>query len=206
MLSRRLLPLACLSVLPAVACRSLPDPKGDEVQVLYEGALEEASPVDVVVAPVENRSGDPDVPGDLLRESFQRALVKRRYSPLALEFVEQAIEEVEVPSGDGEGVVTEASYRPGSLGEDAVLRVIVHEWDDSLLDTHGIVDARIDAYMLDGAGGPELWGGRVVKRVNLTQYRTRAATDRALLAFGCDEMAEEVLAAMPARTPRPGTR
>lgn len=155
----------------------------------------------MVVAPVEDRSGSGDVPLDLLREAFQRALVKRRYSPLAGEYVDQALQRGEA----GEGArPTEASYRPGSLGEDAVLRVIVQSWDGSLFSTHATITAELDAYMLDSAGGPELWAGRVRKRINLTAHLTRAPTDRALMEIGCDQLAEELLAAMPARTAKPG--
>lgn len=202
MLLRLLLPLLALALV-APACRSLPTPRGNTVQTLYDGPLEQVAPVDIVVAPVENRSQDASVPLDLLRESFQRALIKRRYSPLAVEYVDQAMRRSGAGDPAGGGAV-EAAYRPGSLGEDAVLRVIVRSWDDSLFDSHATLTAELDAYMIDSSGGPELWAGRVSKRVNLTANRTRASTDRILMGFGCDELAEELLAAMPARTAKPG--
>ncbi len=198
--TRRLLPFLALA-LALGACRSLPTPRGTGVETLYDGPLAQAAPVDVVVAPIEVRSATGDVPVDLLRDAFQRALVKRRYSPLATAYVDQAVQRGEESGG---ARAAEASYRPGSLGEDAVLRVLVQSWDDSLFKTHATITAELDAYMLDSAGGPELWAGRVRKRINLTSHLTRAATDRALLAIGCDDLAEELLAAMPARTAKPG--
>lgn len=198
--TRRILPLLALA-LALGACRSLPTPRGAAVETLYDGPLAKAAPVDVVVAPIENRSPTGDVPVDLLRGAFERALVKRRYSPLATAYVDQALQRTE---GAGGTRATEASYRPGSLGEDAVLRVLVQSWDDSLFKSHATITAEIDAYMLDSSGGPELWAGRVRKRINLTSHLTRAPTDRALLTIGCDDLAEELLAAMPARTAKPG--
>jgi hypothetical protein len=204
MLSRSLVPILALALVPLAACRSLPTPRGSAVQTLYDGPLERAAPVDVVVAPVENRSSGDMVPLDLLRESFQKALVKRRYSPLAIEYVDQSLRRSGTPGSVEGAEVTEASYRPGSLGEDAVLRVIVQSWDDSLFSTHATITAELDAYMVDASGGPELWAGRLSKRVNLTSHLTRAATDRLLMGVGCDLLAEDLLAAMPARTAKPG--
>lgn len=204
MLSTRIVPLLAIALL-APACRSLPTPRGNTVETLYDGPLERVAPVDVVVAPVENRSDDASVPLDLLRESFQRALIKRRYSPLGIEYVDQSLQRSGATSASGSGAgVSEASYRPGSLGEDAVLRVIVQSWDDSLFGSHATITAELDAYMIDSTGGPELWAGRLTKRVNLSAQLTRAATDRILMGMGCDVLAEELLAAMPARTAKPG--
>ena len=204
MSSSRLALVFALALVP-VACRSLPSPKGNTVQTLYDGPLERAAPVDVVVAPVENNSTTQSVPLDLLRESFQRALVKRRYSPLSIEYVDQALQRAGATPDGNTGGVAEASFRPGSLGEDAVLRVIVQGWDNSLFDTHATITADIDAYMLDSSGGPELWVGRLQgKRINMTAHVHRTPTDRLLMTVGCDELAEELLAAMPARTAKPG--
>lgn len=201
---------ALLALLALASCRSLPDPKGREVQVLYAGTLEAVAPADVVVAPVENRSETSDVPTRELREAFYRGLVKRRYSPIALARVDEVTLTAEAgPEGDetGEVGVTEAAYAPGTLEEDAVLQLIVKRWDTRLYDTQGIVDVEIEAWMLDGRRptGPELWGGRLEKRVS-AGGRSLEAGELSARESIARQIAEELLGALPPRPVAPGPR
>ncbi len=195
---------ALLALLAFASCRSLPDPKGREVQVLYAGTLEATAPADVVVAPVENRSETRDVPLAELREAFYRGLVKRRYSPIALERVDEVTQTAEAEES-GEVGVTEAAYQPGSLEEDAVLQLVVKRWDTRLYDTQGVVDVEIEAWMLDGRRptGPELWGGRLEKRIS-AGGRSLEAGDLAVRESIARQIAEELLGALPPRPVAPG--
>lgn len=197
---------ALLALLALVSCRSLPDPAGREVQVLYAGTLEARAPADIAVAPVENRSESNDVPLAELREAFYRGLVKRRYSPIALARVDEHTMAAQADDR-GEVGLTEAAYEPGSLGEDAVLRLIVKRWDTHLFDTQGIVDVEIEAWMLDGRqpNGPELWGGRLTQRVG-AGGGSLSAGELAARRSIARQIAEELLGALPPRPVAPGPR
>jgi hypothetical protein len=181
-----LAPLAGLT-----ACHTTPQPPMRYVDVLYEGTLEEASPADVVVAPIENSAAEPEAPLTALRDAFAEALVKRHYSPLAFDYVDRQ--------------VTEASYTPGSLSEHAVLRVDVKRWDLTRFKSHGVVTVELEAWMLDASqpGQAELWGGRLARDVDLSQATAKWSTNALLFASACDQLALELLEAMPARIPKP---
>lgn len=175
----------------APACHVTPDPPQRYVEVLYRGTLEEAQPNDVVVPPVQNTSGEPQVPEGVLRAAFVRTLAKRRYAPLALEYVDRQ--------------VIEASYPPGSLGEQAVLQVEVRKWDTSRFSSHAVIDVEIEAWMLDAdqPGRAELWGARIARSIDLSTDTARYASARLLFESVCDDLAADLLEAMPARSPQP---
>ncbi len=156
----RLLPLL-LGLFLAAGCQELPKVPGKNVDELYRGGLESVQPADVVVAPVLNESSSNRTPQQAMRQAFQTALVKRRYSPLALEYVDRR--------------VVEAAYTPGALQEDAVLQVTIREWDMSRWDSHGEVGATVEAWML-AADGTELWGGRLTRKLDLSRERQQYPT------------------------------
>ena len=185
--------LALFAALALQGCNDLPKQKGMSVQTTSGSALEIKSPCDVVVAPVINAAGTPKVPGALLREAFQRGLVERRYSPLALEYVDRK--------------VTNAAYRPGSLQEEAVLQIAVERWDTSYWDVNNSVIVKVNARMIDATnpGATDLWSGRVDRRFDFGAQRERFASQDSMLRHVCAEIAAEVLAALPARTTAPGT-
>lgn len=182
---------AAASLLLAPACHVTPDPPQRFVEILYRGTLEEEQPNDVVVPALENTAMEPQVPEGVLREAFVRALAKRRYAPLALEYVDRQ--------------VIDAAYAPGSLGEQAVLQVEVRRWDTSRFNSHAVVEIEIEAWMLDAdqPGRAELWGGRLARSMDLSTETARYASDRLLFESICDELAEDLLEAMPARTAAP---
>jgi hypothetical protein len=148
------------------------------------------NPLDVVVLPPENLTGRNDLPLDAIRREFQLGLVKLRYSPLALDYVDHA--------------AVEANYRAGALGEQGVFQVYITGWDDSLWRSHSrlIVDA--DVYLLDPAA-PEresaLWGGHVTRRIDLAAQRTVTTNMSDLLTRAVSEFSKGVLASMPPRNP-----
>jgi hypothetical protein len=182
----RLLPLLLgLSLL--AACQELPKVPGRHVDELYRGGLESSQPADVVVAPVVDESASSRAPQAALRQAFQVGLVKRRYSPLALDYVDRR--------------VVEASYSPGSLQEDAVFEVTVRDWDMSRWDTHGEVTVEVEAWML-GPDGTELWGGKLTRKLDLSTERQHYPTTREAFERGCTLIADELLEVMPARSPQ----
>lgn len=188
----RLAPAAFLGVLGALfcaACEALPEPPGLHVEQLYTGRLEQVQPMEVVVAPILDESGHKLVPDRDLREAFQVALLKRRYSPLALEYVDRR--------------VVEAAYRPGSLQEDAVLEITVRSWNLDRWESANEVTVEVEAWMLLSEDASQLWGGRLSRTIDLTVERERHETDVQALRKGCEVIAQELMEVMPARSPRP---
>lgn len=175
----------------APGCRSVPRVPGSNVEVLYSGTLDQVKPVDVVVAPIQNESGSREVPEPLLRQALVDGLVKRRYSPLALEYVDRQI--------------VEAAYTPGTLREDAVLQVKVLSWDTSRWDSDGTLDVTLEAWMYDAtqSGNAELWGGRLHEQMHLDPQLGSFAASTNLHEEVCRRIAARLLEAMPAREAQP---
>ena len=201
--------LASISILlvPFLAlssCRSLPDVPGTSVRVLYsEGGMSTKSPVDIVVAPVRDETGELTAPCDTLRAAFADALVRRRYSPLSIEYISSTLE---AEAAGSAGTPIPASYHPGTLGEDAVLRVAVKTWDMTNWQSQRQLGVCVDAWMIDSIDplGTELWGARYEKTLDMELTQNRYPTESVLMAYCCEEIAAELMDCMPARTPRPG--
>jgi len=184
------LTLVALAPLVALAaCNSTRTLKGTDVVASEPAKLEARAPIDIAVLPVVNNSKRKGVPAKELRGAFELALIQRRYSPLASEFVD--------------GRVVEAGYRPGALKEDAALTVTVESWDDSLWDSHTAVTVTIHASITDAAGA-ELWKGQLTQRFDLGKDRESYSTDAPLRAALSNKIAGELLAALPARPAKPG--
>ncbi len=174
------------------ACSTLPDLPGENVEVLQHGELESHDIRDVVVAPIVNESTAQQIPTEDLRRGFSMALVKRRYSPLALDYVDDRVREAS------------AGAMAGMLGEDATLQVVIKEWDTSQWDSLGVLVVEVEAWMLDaGVAGRELWGGRLERRFSLRNEMEFAATESILLRQVCERIADEMLEVMPAHAARP---
>jgi hypothetical protein len=175
----------CLSF---AACHtSAPVPHGRGVDQQGLAKLIEKNPVDIAVAPVKNQAGK-DVPVAALRECFQKGLVTRRYSPLALAYVDRN--------------VAEAGYKPGASKEQAVLEITVESWDTSSWSTRNAITARMQVRMLDADGGEELWRGRIDQRYDFGSSLEGLPTETARMHFACDTITNELLAALPARNPQ----
>ena len=173
--------------------QNLPEVRGKEVRVLHEGALAEVNPSDVAIEPISSGEGVSGVPNDRLRLAVSRALVRRRYSPLSMEYVDAR--------------VVDASYTVGSRGERAVCRVIVNEWDDSLWETHNAIRAAITVSIVNATDpdGDPLWQAEFSGRVDVRD-KQRQMTDPLLRQEVLDELAVEVFSLMPARDTVPGQR
>jgi hypothetical protein len=176
-----------------VACSSVPRRPGSSVETISPANASAKSPVDVVVAPIANPSGNASVPGEFLREAFHDGLVKRRYSPLALEYVDRKI--------------VDASYTPGTLHEEAVLQLTIERWDSSLWETHRALSVRVAARLIDATrpGGGDLWAGRLERRFDVDKAGESTLGSDGLMKKACGLIAAELLAALPAREAVPGT-
>ena len=163
------------------------------------------SPVDIVVAPVNDETGEDMAPCDMLRAAFADALGQRRYSPLSLGYVSSALEGQATAAGEV-GTPVPASYNPGTLGEDAVLRVSVKTWDMSTWHNERKLGVTIDAWMVDSTDplGTELWGARYEKTLDMALTSNRYPVESVLMDHCCEVIAGELMDCMPARTPRPG--
>ena len=183
--------LALVLVASLAACNELPHRRGEKVETASNAKLEQQKPVDVVVAPVENVTKSKDVPLAAMREAFEKGLVRRRYSPLATEYVDRR--------------VVDASYTPGTLKEEAVLQITIETWDTSLLESRGALIVKARARLLDAKDptNGQLWSGSVDQRFDLNVNRENYSTRTAMLQHACERIADEVLAALPARTAGP---
>lgn len=182
----------CALALSFAACSDIPKRKGASVDTVSPVRLDVTLPTEVVVAPILNPSANAKLPADALRESFQHALVRRRYSPLAIDYVDTQ--------------VVDAAYRPGSLQEEAVLEVTVERWDASLWEMRGSLTVKLNVRLVDArkSGGSDLWSGRMDRRFDFA-IAEGAGDARVRLKHACDEIANEVLAALPARQSQPRT-
>jgi hypothetical protein len=185
--------LICAVAWASNACYTVPKRPGASVETVSTGKLERKNPIDVVVAPIENASSNENAPVDEMRQALQAGLVKRRYSPLAPEYVDKQI--------------VDAAYKPGALHEDAVFRLKIERWDDSLWELHTALIVKAQAHMIDpdDVAGGDLWTGKIDHRYEFGQWKDKFTTDDALRRYACDQIASEILAALPPRNAAPGS-
>jgi hypothetical protein len=180
--------LALLSLWGA-ACQS-PKLPPREIGLVSRG-IERVQPRDIVVLPLSNETGRTDLPLVEMRRAFYRGLVTRRYSPLALDYVDARIGGAAVP----------ASYAPGQLDEGGVLRIALESWDDSRWDGRSrlTIGARVE---LVGENGAVLWGGQTLVEVDMILEEGAFPTESAKLRGATQRFAEKILLSLPARDPR----
>lgn len=182
----------------AAACAAPPRQRGIDNEGLVVGRLKTVNPLEVVVPPIENHTGKAGLPLGALRTEFQEGLVALRYSPLALDFVDRTAR------------ASEASYRPGTLGEQATLRVVLTGWDTSRWASHASLVVDADVYMLDAAEpdtAKALWGGHATRSIDLSAQRTTFISEAAMLQRAVELAVDGILASLPARDPeRTATR
>ncbi len=193
--------MTCVAGLSACAMPgSLPERRGSEVTVLAGAGLSQLNPGDVAVAPVVMQMPDAtqrvldSVPDVGLRAAMQRALVRRRYSPLSIDFVDSRL--------------VNASYRPGAVGEEAVCEIVVHSWETRFWETDHALVVDVEVRMVDPTapeGSTPLWAARMDGRVeaNTVQHYT---SDADMQASVLDEIALDLMARMPARDTSPARR
>ena len=197
----RTLTLVAVLVGGGAACQTTPSPTGSMVESTFVGDIAAVNPVDVAVLPVEVAPGVLGAPAEMIRDSAARALVRRRYSPLAMDVVDETI----AMSASAGGGVQEASFSPGALGEDAYLELMIEQWDmPDWMALHSI-DATIAARLVDprNPGGPALWEARLNREFRFTTSGgTASSTDRDLRE-ACDEILRVLLSTLPGRTLAP---
>lgn len=184
-----LAPLLLLVTLLGTSCQSLPDPPGQNVTEIFHGTLETVQPADVVVAPVTIEGKATAVPTMELRKAFQQNLILRRYSALALPYTDRR--------------VVNASYKAGSLYEDAILKIVVKQWDMSRWAANKEVHVVLEAWMLASADESQLWGGRFEKTFYLKNEMANRPTEKGAFEDTAEIIASRLMEIMPARTPKP---
>ncbi len=185
--------LGCATLSSAlVGCGATHKVRGADNEGLSTGRLASVNPLEIVVPRIENQSSVSGLPLDSMRAKFHAGLVKLRYTPLALDYV------------DRNANVVDASYRPGELGEQATLRIVLTGWDDSLWKSRSRLVVDADVYLLD-AREPELtkalWGGHVTRTIDLSKQTAAVPTAGVLLDRAVTEFVDGVLASLPARNP-----
>jgi hypothetical protein len=162
-----------------------------ETNAFVEGALAQKNPLDIAVLPIQGPAGRRDLPLDKLRLAFAQGLVKLRYSPLAMEYVDER--------------TVEAGYSPGRMSEHAAFQVAISYWDDAQWRSRGKIDVRAEVQLLDPTAPPgtSLWGGPF--QTTLTLRGAGYPNDAAMLSAACEQFAEQVLAHLPARRPELAT-
>lgn len=186
-----LVPVAFLLALSA--CQTTPTPPGIGIRDSGATKMMERAPIDIAVLPVVNTAGK-GVPTSVLRGSFQQGLVARRYSPLALEYVDRN--------------VTDAAYNPGSADNQAVLTLTIERWDTSMWETQNTLQVKLAVHIVDAArgGSEELWSGSVDQRFEFGSALDTLATQGSRIQFACDTIAAEVLEKLPLRDARRASR
>ncbi|MEM6929526.1 MAG: hypothetical protein AAF602_21480 [Myxococcota bacterium] len=198
--------LAAIAVLigGGTACQTTPRLPGRDVDVTAQGRLEQVNPSDIAVVPV--LVGTPGIapPLDLLRRSAMKGLVRRRYSPLSPEIVDERMmplePAIEASAGAATGVPVAASFTPGDLGEDAVLEVTVVRWDDRSWEVRRSIGVGVSARMIDPRDplGPELWAASIDRTFRLSPDGPVPRPQEALRE-ACDDVFTELFARLPAR-------
>ncbi|MBL8858585.1 MAG: hypothetical protein JNL28_08785 [Planctomycetes bacterium] len=179
--------LSIVSVFALGACHTTPTPVGIGIRGTNATKIMERSPIDIAVLPVVT-NGDKRIPSNVLRAAIQQGLVERRYSPLALEYVDRN--------------VTEASYTPGASQEHAVCTIQVESWDASLWDTHNVLTIAMNVKIDDAASGANLWTGSVNQRFEFGQAIESLPTQTQRVQRACDILAAEMLQKLPLRDSR----
>ena len=198
--SNRLVPVALIACLGLFSCQQLPKQMGQGVMISPGSTLEARNPSDVVVAPVIMAEEGMVVPSRALRESVAKGLVKRRYAPLSLDFVDEA----GMLSNEG---VTEASYRAGTLNEEVVCQLVVHSWKQNLWESRRSLVVDVEIQMIDPADpmGAPLWTGRLDRRMDFASQEANFASERAFFHSALDQLAAEIMAVMPSHVTKPSS-
>lgn len=187
----------------AAGCRVSPEPPLEASnESLVIGRLAQVNPRDIVVMPIVNTTGRADVPLEEIRRAFQAGLVMRRYSPLSLEFVDSRLDYAAAEGSD----TVEATYPIGSLEEEGVLQIAIHVWDTSAWRSHSRITVQADVHLLDAGGlgnGEALWGGPVTRTIDIDDEPKSMVNERQRVEHAVQMFVSGVLAALPARDPRP---
>jgi len=185
--------LLCVSV-SVSSCYRLKPLDGQSTEVITTGDL--GSRVEFAVAPVIDLREDDHtaIPAGTLRRAFQVALLKRRYSPLSLDYVDSQ--------------VVNAAYEPGAADEEVMLRITISEWDSSLWEIHRALRVTIEVEAIDpkDPAGAVLWKARCSRRFDKAEFGEPAhqPTELQRMQHACEVIANEMMLKMPPRTEAAG--
>ncbi|HUR27190.1 MAG TPA: hypothetical protein VM509_03325 [Planctomycetota bacterium] len=172
------------------ACGPTRPPRGLDNPDLIVGSLSQVNPLDIVVLPIQNNTGRENLPLAQLRQEFHKGMVRQKYSPLSLEFVDAR--------------VVEAAYKPGDLQEQAILQVNINSWDDSQWRSLQRLHIEAEVYLLDSRNPDPrqpLWGGKVDRRIDLAREMTGLPNNTVAMGVALQQFTENVLASLPPRNP-----
>ena len=183
-------------LLVALAGCKVPAPVRVEANFVAAPALVDQSPADIAVLPIEDRTQSDELAPHLtfLRQEVMRQLVDRRFVPMTAEYVD-----AHSPVPAGESVLEPATLsRLAGQDNDAVLGLVVNEWDESRLLSHRKVRFQFEAAMV-AADGEQLWSGTIQGSVKAGGAGA-APLDRDAAARSCGKLAvREMLLRLPSR-------
>lgn len=201
-MTARLVP--ALTLLLAAACREIPAPYQlpdlpSEVPTVDRG-LSRVNPTELAIAPLEFATqASQRAPQTHLRMAAAEWLTYHRYSPLSLEFVDGT-----VPGGATSRVI-DASYRPGSVGEDAVVRIVVHGWDEGSWISSQKLEVDVEVLIESPvAAEGTLWTARLERSFDFADEVRLEANHVARMRKACSLIMEEALSNLPDRVVEPG--
>lgn len=151
--------------------------------------LSELQPTDVAVAPIRDQTDPQRVPLAVFRDAFVQALIERRYSPLAPDYVDQNW--------------VEASFK-GTPPPDALLVVAITAWDPTHLFSTGRVAATAEIVLYEGGDttGPVLWQLTLQHEVDLGDGRGNPpGAGEDLIPEAVRQFARKALQELPMRDP-----
>lgn len=189
----RMAPLCLLALVAAASftsCGPTRPPRGLDNPDIVVGSLATVNPLDIVVLPIQNNTGREGLPLAELRQAFHAGLVRQKYSPLSLAYVDSR--------------VVEAAYTPGELQEQAILQIFINNWDDSQWRSMSRLRVQAEVYLLDSRNPDPrqpLWGGKVDRRVDIATAAPGLPNSAAALNHAVEEFTQSVLASLPPRNP-----
>jgi len=158
--------------------------------------LSRENPAEVAVLPVVDKTGNPNVQRFLpeLRRAFYRALMDRRYTPLALSYVDSVLRTLST------GPVPLLKDLRGKFGEDALLLVTVNSWNEKLLRVDRRIRAALEVHLVSSRTGREVWGGTVNLEIRVPGHGMPSPDEIPLLRREAMAiLASKVLAKLPRR-------
>lgn len=194
--------LLAASAIAWASCQA-PLPKNEQFWASDTAKIKAANPVDIAVMPPTDSTNrvaglaglaPSSLPVKEIRKIAYQTLLKNRYSPLSLDFVDAAFA--------GKATAAEASYSEirERCDADAILNLTVNRWDMSRLNGDKLLSLGMEAYLVDAKTGETIWQGRADWDIDLSSERDieRVATDE-LRERGIRRFLDRFLSQIPKR-------
>lgn len=195
--------LASLAFALALVSCQAPRPNNEQFWSSDVAKLKASNPVDIAVMPPTDATkrtaalpglAPSTLPLQEIRKVAYQTLLRRRYSPLSLDFVDTAFA--------GKATPAEASFSEirERCDADAVLNLTVNRWDASRLNADRVFSMGMEAYLVDAKTGETIWQGRADWDINLSQERDQdRVTTEELRERGIRRFLDRFLAQIPQR-------